>query len=592
MGVYGFMGWITRNYKNHKVVIESLPDDVNADILYIDANGIIHPRCFKMIDHYPKWKKKGLKWLYNKMIAGILNYITYLAEYSKAKMVYICVDGVAPMAKMNQQRLRRFRSIDNLIENERLKKKHGKVVPDRWSNTVVTPGTEFMELLHKSIVDYVKKQKHIKFKYSSYHSHGEGEHKIIADIRKRVNTHPNDVYVIHGLDADLVFLSWASQKKNIYLLRETLKLGKFAKTNNTFEVEDPVVDVAEDLNYVSIDEMKRCYYKECCKLIKARKQSLGNDFNIDKIDKESIINDFIFICYFLGNDFLPHIPSIDISIGGMNIIIDAYVDAYVSLDEHIIKIEPKLKINMLFLQYFLKYLSNKENYYFSKILPDYMRKVKNRKCHFSDPYDIEKWEIENLMNIKVIDPIKLGVGNKKEWKYRYYNHHFKIDDVDSLRDNICYEYIRGLKWVITYYFHGCISWSWQFTYSHGPFISDLYYYIRNCITEGNDINDFKIVDEGYLSPCQQLLAVLPPECENILPESYKFLVKKSSSPIIDFYPVVVHIDRINMYKDYKCHPIIPIVDPYRIKDATNKLKLTKNETIRNSEQDVIENDFN
>ena len=31
-----------------------------------------------------------------------------------------------------------------------------------------------------------------------------------------------------------------------------------------------------------------------------------------KLDKNNIINDFIFICYLMGNDFLPHLPSLDI----------------------------------------------------------------------------------------------------------------------------------------------------------------------------------------------------------------------------------------------------------------------------------------
>ena len=31
-----------------------------------------------------------------------------------------------------------------------------------------------------------------------------------------------------------------------------------------------------------------------------------------ELNNDNLIQDFVFICYFIGNDFLPKIPSIDI----------------------------------------------------------------------------------------------------------------------------------------------------------------------------------------------------------------------------------------------------------------------------------------
>ena len=583
MGVPGFFSWLLKQHKTNNIILNSLDSSVRVDILYIDANCLFHPQCFKILKYFPDWTNEDN--LHKKMITRILNYIDYLVGYvDPKKELVISVDGVAPMAKMNQQRLRRYRTIDDIIVRENLKRKYDKPVSNRWSNTVITPGTEFMELLHNAIIQHINKNKKLKVRYSSYHVPGEGEHKILDDIRTKVQNNSKDTYCIYGLDADLIFLSLASQKCDLYLLREENQLVKGKHVES--ECIDPLEDVAEELNFVSIDEMKRCFVIQFETLIKDK-----IEFQLDA-NNDKFINDFIFICYFLGNDFLPHLPSIDVNIGGLDIILDAYTNTFVKLQTNLIEINPEISINSIFLETFLEYISSREDYYFSKILPKFLEQNAKRRCPTSDPYEKELWDIDNLKTNEIIkavknDPIKLGVGKRNEWKFRYYEYYFNQKfNQKKLVDDMCFEFCKGLLWVSKYYFKGCCSWSWKYPYSNSPFISDIYHYIKD---NKIDFNNITIEDQGYLKPCEQLLAVLPPICQHLLPASYKYLVSSFDSPIIYMYPEEIEINRLYKYKDFQCTPKIPQVNTELLRNAASKLTLTNVEKKRNKIENEITN---
>lgn len=83
-------------------------------------------------------------------------------------MCITCLDGVAPRAKMNQQRSRRFRSAQEAKEADEkreefrklLAKQNGTnldeelqehVIKKTWDSNVITPGTPFMDILAASL---------------------------------------------------------------------------------------------------------------------------------------------------------------------------------------------------------------------------------------------------------------------------------------------------------------------------------------------------------------------------------------------------------------------------------------------------------
>ena len=70
--------------------------------------------------------------------------------------VYMAIDGVAPRAKLNQQRSRRFRSAKDMAEaTAGMSQKEGAAVFD---SNCITPGTEFMARVFDCIKYFIRKK--------------------------------------------------------------------------------------------------------------------------------------------------------------------------------------------------------------------------------------------------------------------------------------------------------------------------------------------------------------------------------------------------------------------------------------------------
>lgn len=121
------------------------------------------------------------------------------------------------------------------------------------------------------------------------------------------------------------------------------------------------------------------------------------------------------------------------------------------------------------------------------------------------------------------------------WKERYYRKklNFKFDKNNEILEKLCYEYIRGLCWVMLYYYQGCASWSWYYPFHYAPFASDL---INTC--------QFEITFDKSkpFKPYGQLMGVLPAASGHALPKQFANLMTHPSSPIIDFYPTDFALD--------------------------------------------------
>src|SRR5690606_25366211 len=112
---------------------------------------------------------KDIDELEEKMTKQVIEYIKFIIDYvNPNNIVYIAVDGVAPVAKIKQQRSRRYKSAKDKELYDSIKKKYNKEISNFWTNASISPGTKFMNKITQAINNFVNTSKSkYKFIFSS-----------------------------------------------------------------------------------------------------------------------------------------------------------------------------------------------------------------------------------------------------------------------------------------------------------------------------------------------------------------------------------------------------------------------------------------
>ena len=201
MGIPSYFSYIVRN---HPRIIRKLCDiKLQINNVYLDCNSIIYDSISK-IDFKTLEPEKQT----DAIISMVCNKIEeYIMQLKPNKCVYIAFDGVAPVAKLDQQRDRRFKSIYQSNITRSILKTTGS---DPWNTAAITPGTIFMKKLNDECRRYFSKPSKYSLDniiLSGSDCYGEGEHKLFEHIRNNPEKHREEVTIIYGLDADLIMLS-------------------------------------------------------------------------------------------------------------------------------------------------------------------------------------------------------------------------------------------------------------------------------------------------------------------------------------------------------------------------------------------------
>jgi 5'-3' exoribonuclease 1 len=585
MGIPRFFRWLSMRYP---VINQSLEGDREFDNFYLDMNGIIHTCTHNNEGDIVRLDEV-------EMFARIFAYTDRLYRIVKPrKFLFLAVDGVAPRAKMNQQRSRRFRSAK---EAERLLAEviaRGDLpdgtIEERFDSNCITPGTAFMQRLSQAFREWIDfKMRHdrawqtgCKVVFSGPEVPGEGEHKIMEMIREiKRQRQSGDLPIRHcmyGLDADLIMLGLVTHEPHFALLREKLvyrgrigeRLGAAARSlpaqalrataSNESDDNSPLaqalaarrmglenvptnLDDFEEFHLLEISLLRDELYKE---FADPRSRQL-TDAPPFRVDMERIVDDFMFLGVLVGNDFLPHLPHLDISDGALELMFGAYKELLPIVGGYL---TDKHRIHPDRIEAFAARLAEEEFTYFQR---------------------------------RGIDEDLLEYREPSRYRATYYRNKFGLDlEADDgetrLRTQVIQKYVEGLHWVLQYYHHGCPSWTWYYPHYFAPLCSDL-----------RQLGAFKVsFRKGKpFTPLTQLLGVLPPESSGELPLPYRQLMLDLASPVRDFFPEEFQTDLNGKRFDWEAVVMLPFIEEERLLEAVGSIDPHRELTIEERRRDLF-----
>lgn len=470
-----------------------------------------------------------------------------------------------------------------------------------FDSNCITPGTEFMEIIDKHLRYFIRKKmkedpiwRNLEVIYSGHDVPGEGEHKImqyIREAREKPNYQPNIRHCLYGQDADLIMLGLATHEPHFTLLREVVD---FSSGRNFNSKRDTVMKQTRDAKFQLLHLSVLREYIEV---------DFANNHKGEPIDRERLIDDFIFLTFLVGNDFLPHLPTLDISEHAFDVLFDIYRSLQEEKVGYIVgngEIADFERLGKLFHQIGIQ----EEEILRTRELEQRefnARRRKNRRGYQVEEMlsveeeDQEEFELQAALERAIAESLEESRLNNqvselqldqaqqnspkeeptkneaatvspKNYRARYYFEKFRIvpdsntGSFTQFIDDLSVEYLKGLIWCLAYYMKGCVSWTWYFPYHYGPMLCDM----TDLVEKSS-----KVVFElgGPFLPFQQLLGCLPPSSLGLLPLPYQWLMKSASSPILEYYPIQFDIDMNGKRNPWEAVVLLPFIDSQRLLEA-------------------------
>lgn len=674
MGIPSYFSTIKRKYAKHynKWMVNELPkQQPTCKHLYVDMNGIVHTSAQRIIrmyeshivETYQSLSHTQLQQmvqmrsdnLFNTILQpcifkSILSELQHLLDtVQPTELMFLALDGVAPRAKMEQQRQRRHRSVcDTAIERKiynRHKKAHLRGM--LWDSNCVTPGTPFMTALatfmHSHIEQLVAPNA-CKIYFSDTSEHGEGEHKIMEHMRAYASSHiphtsttDNETlqpptFVLYGQDADLIMLGLAFISQydiQFYVLRESTSFVNIKKIDEVDNSEETVEEIVVQKCYVDdstalykwtlpADKFKAntpLQYLNVCMLqtqIIWHIESYGDIYTQE--ERSHVTKDYILLCFLLGNDFLPHSPSLSIQDKGVDVLLETYVPLRKQFgvfltSEHTVHTEDEsaqgclhqkgctqavteTHIHQELFTAIITRIAQQEDYLAGRLHTNTLQKRKwmlqqqrypktennqrdekksdqpqQNTSHQTKNKLVEHTLEHELKHINTLQPAMWALDDKvlpgtPGWKRRYYT---EVERVFNMNDVhvMCRKFLEGLYWTLQYYLHGCYSTMWFYPYISTPLFSNIEFTLQQPRMNVNRL--FKRHTKWEHTSTTQLLTIMPKESLE------KYVYNTQPNTTLTEHAISYKLISFSKRFRWECPVRLPVVDETNIQNVAKRL---------------------
>ena len=434
------------------------------------------------------------------------------------------------------------------------------------------------------------------------------ETKALYDAEHPAASHPHWspglTHCLYGLDADLIMLGLASHEPRFLLLREKMSVVMAGRGRHKHRKKKDMLEyTSNDFEILDVSALREIFQ------LQFRKFADPGRLNVEH-DIRRVIDDFIFLCMFVGNDFLPHVPHMEIDNGALSLMVNNYIDL---LPEWGGYLTDKGAIHPGRLEQMFYHLAVFEEEHFRRRAyeenePGWGLDSDNEQekdDFFGVCYGNTKTpKLAGEANEKMVVETNVFLANgddadetapdsrasekargaradnksarvqSRSYREFYYHSKLNIDPSaakrrEAQRDRraLARDYLEGLVWNLNYYHKGCCSWAWYFPHLYAPLSTDMsnlheFYGEEEPIDikDNEGFREFPFEQTEPFPPLAQLLSVLPSASANLLPSVFGELMIEPSSPLAQYYPKDFESDPNGKRQPWEAVVKIPFID--------------------------------